>query len=87
MQVISLLSAATEGAPPSTVACVERAVDMLKTSELYLPQMRDESKLRTEDPIATDLIGALLSVSTSLSIFNIYLYCLFIMFNILYNVT
>lgn len=60
-KVISLLSAATEGAPPSTVACVERAVDMLRTSELYLPQMRDESKLRTEDPIATDLIGALLS--------------------------
>ncbi|XP_028044235.1 high affinity cAMP-specific and IBMX-insensitive 3',5'-cyclic phosphodiesterase 8 isoform X1 [Bombyx mandarina] len=60
-KVISLLSAATEGAPPSTVACIERAVDMLRTSELYSPQMRDETKLRVEDPIATDLIGALLS--------------------------
>ncbi|XP_075981026.1 phosphodiesterase 8 isoform X2 [Anticarsia gemmatalis] len=60
-KVISLLSAATEGAPPSTVACIERAVDMLRTSELYSPQMRDEPKLRVEDPIATDLIGALLS--------------------------
>ncbi|XP_049876800.1 high affinity cAMP-specific and IBMX-insensitive 3',5'-cyclic phosphodiesterase 8 isoform X2 [Pectinophora gossypiella] len=60
-KVISLLSTATEGAPPSTVACIERAVDMLRTSELYSPQMRDEPKLRVEDPIATDLIGALLS--------------------------
>lgn len=45
------------------MACIERAVDMLRTSELYSPQMRDEPKLRVEDPIATDLIGALLSVS------------------------
>ncbi|KAL0820280.1 hypothetical protein ABMA28_006193 [Loxostege sticticalis] len=60
-KVIALLSAAQEGAPPSTVACIERAVDMLRTSELYSPQMRDDSKLRVEDPIATDLIGALLS--------------------------
>ncbi|XP_060805389.1 high affinity cAMP-specific and IBMX-insensitive 3',5'-cyclic phosphodiesterase 8 isoform X3 [Amyelois transitella] len=60
-KVIALLSAATEGAPPSTVACIERAVDMLRTSELYSPQMKDEPKLRVEDPIATDLIGALLS--------------------------
>ncbi|KAJ2948294.1 hypothetical protein O0L34_g7531 [Tuta absoluta] len=65
-KVISLLSTATEGAPPSTVACIERAVDMLRTSELYSPQMRgDESKLRVEDPIATDLIGALLSQGPS----------------------
>ncbi|XP_026743081.1 high affinity cAMP-specific and IBMX-insensitive 3',5'-cyclic phosphodiesterase 8 isoform X3 [Trichoplusia ni] len=60
-KVISLLSAATEGAPPSTVACIERAVDMLRTSELYSPQMRDDPKMRVEDPVATDLIGALLS--------------------------
>ncbi|XP_068620562.1 high affinity cAMP-specific and IBMX-insensitive 3',5'-cyclic phosphodiesterase 8 [Battus philenor] len=60
-KVISLLSAATEGAPPSTVACIERAVDMLRTSELYSPQMKEDPKLRAEDPIATDLIGALLS--------------------------
>ncbi|GBP64444.1 High affinity cAMP-specific and IBMX-insensitive 3',5'-cyclic phosphodiesterase 8 [Eumeta japonica] len=60
-KVISLLSAAMEGAPPATVACVERAVDMLRTSELYSPQMRDEPKLRAEDPITNDLIGALLS--------------------------
>ncbi|XP_047504170.1 high affinity cAMP-specific and IBMX-insensitive 3',5'-cyclic phosphodiesterase 8 isoform X7 [Pieris napi] len=60
-KVISLLSTATEGAPPSTVACIERAVDMLRTSELYSPQMREDPKMRAEDPIATDLIGALLS--------------------------
>ncbi|CAG9563873.1 unnamed protein product [Danaus chrysippus] len=64
-KVISLLSTATEGAPPSTVACIERAVDMLRTSELYSPQMREDPKMRTEDPIATDLIGALLSQGTT----------------------
>ncbi|KAJ0174034.1 hypothetical protein K1T71_010180 [Dendrolimus kikuchii] len=30
-------------------------------TSLYSPQMRDDPKLRVEDPIATDLIGALLS--------------------------
>nr|XP_026490797.1 high affinity cAMP-specific and IBMX-insensitive 3',5'-cyclic phosphodiesterase 8 isoform X2 [Vanessa tameamea] len=60
-KVISLLSAATDGAPPSTIACIDRAVDMLRTSELYSPQMREDPKMRAEDPIATDLIGALLS--------------------------
>ncbi|XP_032519458.2 high affinity cAMP-specific and IBMX-insensitive 3',5'-cyclic phosphodiesterase 8 isoform X2 [Danaus plexippus] len=64
-KVISLLSTATEGAPPSTVACIERAVDMLRTSELYSPQMREDPKMRAEDPIATDLIGALLSQGTT----------------------
>ncbi|XP_063626705.1 high affinity cAMP-specific and IBMX-insensitive 3',5'-cyclic phosphodiesterase 8 isoform X2 [Cydia splendana] len=64
-KVISLLSTATDGAPPSTIACIERAVDMLRTSELYSPQMKDEPKLRVEDPIATDLIGALLSQGPS----------------------
>ncbi|XP_052743603.1 high affinity cAMP-specific and IBMX-insensitive 3',5'-cyclic phosphodiesterase 8 [Bicyclus anynana] len=34
---------------------------MLRTSELYSPQMREDPKMRAEDPIATDLIGALLS--------------------------
>ncbi|KAL4705560.1 hypothetical protein ACJJTC_006888 [Scirpophaga incertulas] len=60
-KVIALLAAAQEGAPPNTVAYIERAVDMLRTSELYSPQMRDEPKMRVEDPVATDLIGALLS--------------------------
>ncbi|CAG9795610.1 unnamed protein product, partial [Diatraea saccharalis] len=60
-KVIALLATAQEGAPPSTVAYIEKAMDMLRTSELYSPQMRDEPKLRVEDPIATDLIGALLS--------------------------
>ncbi|CAH0401374.1 unnamed protein product [Chilo suppressalis] len=60
-KVIALLANAQEGAPPTTVAYIERAMDMLRTSELYSPQMRDEPKLRVEDPIATDLIGALLS--------------------------
>ncbi|XP_041984871.1 high affinity cAMP-specific and IBMX-insensitive 3',5'-cyclic phosphodiesterase 8 isoform X2 [Aricia agestis] len=64
-KVISLLSAATEGAPAATVACIDRAVDMLRTSELYSPQMREDPKLRHEDPIATDLIGALLSQGAS----------------------
>lgn len=54
------------------MACIERAVDMLRTSELYSPQMRDEPKLRVEDPIATDLIGALLSVSILFDVVVLY---------------
>lgn len=40
-----------------------QVVEILRTTELYSPQLMQEEKTRTDDPVATDLIGALLSVS------------------------
>ncbi|XP_077299462.1 high affinity cAMP-specific and IBMX-insensitive 3',5'-cyclic phosphodiesterase 8-like [Arctopsyche grandis] len=60
-KVISLLMSAQEGGTPQTVALIDRAVDVLRTTELYSPHMREDYRLRSDDPVANDLIGALLS--------------------------
>ena len=46
---------------------VSQAVEILRMTELYSPQlMQEEQRTGTEDPVASDLIGALLSVSNYL---------------------
>ncbi|KAI4497721.1 hypothetical protein M0802_007261 [Mischocyttarus mexicanus] len=61
-KVIMLLSnAITESTNPETVAQIDKAIEILKTTELYVPHLRDD-KVYT-DPVATDLVGALLSAS------------------------
>lgn len=45
-------------------------MEFLKREGLYSPQMKE---IRTDDPIATDLIGALLTVSsTNAEMFDIF---------------
>ncbi|XP_014604755.1 PREDICTED: high affinity cAMP-specific and IBMX-insensitive 3',5'-cyclic phosphodiesterase 8A isoform X1 [Polistes canadensis] len=61
-KVITLLSyAISESTNPETVAQIDKAIEILKTTELYVPHFRDD-KVYT-DPVATDLVGALLSSS------------------------
>ncbi|XP_076475776.1 phosphodiesterase 8 isoform X5 [Bombus vancouverensis nearcticus] len=56
-KVISLLSnAITESTTPDTAAQIEKAIDILKTTELYVPSLREDT-----DPVTTDLVGALLA--------------------------
>ncbi|XP_017795961.1 PREDICTED: high affinity cAMP-specific and IBMX-insensitive 3',5'-cyclic phosphodiesterase 8A-like isoform X2 [Habropoda laboriosa] len=56
-KVISLLSnSITESTTPDTAAQIEKAIEILKTTELYVPSLREDT-----DPVATDLVGALLS--------------------------
>nr|XP_050866246.1 high affinity cAMP-specific and IBMX-insensitive 3',5'-cyclic phosphodiesterase 8 isoform X1 [Vespula vulgaris] len=61
-KVITLLSnAITETTNPETAGQIDKAIEILKTTELYVPHLRDD-KIYT-DPVATDLVGALLSAS------------------------
>lgn len=39
---------------------LDKVIDILRSTELYLPQMKDDQRMRSEDPVTTDLIGALL---------------------------
>lgn len=57
------MSSAQEGATPQTVTLIDRAIDVLRTTELYSPHMREDYRLKSDDPVANDLIGALLTVS------------------------
>jgi len=41
-----------------------QVVDILRTTELYSPQLRDD-KGRSGDPVTSDLLGALLSVRSA----------------------
>jgi hypothetical protein len=40
---------------------IQQVVDILRTTELYSPQLKDD-KGKPGDPVTNDLIGALLSV-------------------------
>lgn len=41
-------------------ACIFQAIDILKTTELYVPHLKEDKVY--SDPVATDLVGALLAV-------------------------
>ncbi|XP_071862597.1 phosphodiesterase 8 isoform X2 [Bombus fervidus] len=56
-KVISLLSnAINESTTPDIAVQIEKAIDILKTTELYVPSLREDT-----DPVTTDLVGALLA--------------------------
>ncbi|XP_018348883.1 PREDICTED: high affinity cAMP-specific and IBMX-insensitive 3',5'-cyclic phosphodiesterase 8A-like isoform X2 [Trachymyrmex septentrionalis] len=60
-KVITLLSnAVTDTTNPETAAQIEKAIDILKTTELYVPHLK-EDRAMCSDPVATDLVGALLA--------------------------
>ncbi|XP_076177149.1 phosphodiesterase 8 [Ptiloglossa arizonensis] len=59
-KVITLLSnAITESTSPETAAQIDKAIEMLKTTELYAPNLKEDRNYT--DPVATDLVGALLA--------------------------
>ncbi|XP_011058348.1 PREDICTED: high affinity cAMP-specific and IBMX-insensitive 3',5'-cyclic phosphodiesterase 8A isoform X1 [Acromyrmex echinatior] len=60
-KVITLLSnAVTDTTNPETAAQIDKAIDILKTTELYIPHLK-EDRAMCSDPVATDLVGALLA--------------------------
>ncbi|KAG5313850.1 PDE8A phosphodiesterase, partial [Acromyrmex insinuator] len=60
-KVITLLSnAVTDTINPETAAQIDKAIDILKTTELYIPHLK-EDRAMCSDPVATDLVGALLA--------------------------
>ncbi|XP_076237354.1 phosphodiesterase 8 [Calliopsis andreniformis] len=59
-KVITLLTnAITESTTPETAAQIDKAIEILKTTELYVPYFKDDKSI--SDPVATDLVGALLA--------------------------
>lgn len=60
-KIITLLYAAHEQSSGSVQQQLEKVVDILRSTELYSPQLK-ENRIRPDDPITTDLISALLSV-------------------------
>ncbi|XP_012530694.2 high affinity cAMP-specific and IBMX-insensitive 3',5'-cyclic phosphodiesterase 8 isoform X5 [Monomorium pharaonis] len=60
-KVITLLSnAVTDTTNPETAAQIDKAIDILKTTELYVPHLKEDRAMYS-DPVATDLVGALLA--------------------------
>lgn len=58
-KVVTLLSQVQENCSLEESKLLDRAMEFLKREGLYSPQFKD---IRPEDPVATDLIGALLTV-------------------------
>lgn len=65
-KVLSILAQVQENCSADEAKLLDRVIDFLKREGLYSPQIKE---LRPEDPTATDLIGALLTVSLT----NIFL--------------
>lgn len=59
-KVLALLAQVQESCSPEEVKLLDRVMEFLKREGLYSPQIKE---IRPEDPTATDLIGALLTVS------------------------
>ncbi|XP_076376029.1 phosphodiesterase 8 isoform X3 [Megalopta genalis] len=57
--IILLSNLITESTSPETAAQIDKAIEMLKTSELYAPYIKEDRTYK--DPVATDLVGALLA--------------------------
>ncbi|XP_058982791.1 high affinity cAMP-specific and IBMX-insensitive 3',5'-cyclic phosphodiesterase 8 [Musca domestica] len=57
-KIINLLSQVQENCSAEEARLIDKVMEFLKREGLYSPQMKE---IRTDDPIATDLIGALLT--------------------------
>ncbi|GLH06991.1 Uncharacterized protein GBIM_12560 [Gryllus bimaculatus] len=58
-KVVTLISQAQEQSSPEVSLMLDKVVDILRTTELYSPVVR-EDRLRPDDPVTSDLISALL---------------------------
>lgn len=68
-KVITLLYSAHEQSSGLVQQQLEKVLDILRSTELYSPQLK-ENRIQAEDPITTDLISALLSVSLILMLLH-----------------
>jgi len=65
-RVIALINSVQENAGTEVVQTLDKVVDILRTTELYSPQLKDD-RGKSGDPVASDLIGALLSSGPSVT--------------------
>lgn len=60
-QVINIINAAQESSPVTVAEALERVLEILRTTELYSPQLASKE----DDPHTNDLVGGLMSVRGS----------------------
>jgi len=59
--VINIINAAQENSPITVVQALDKVLEILRTSELYSPYFAQQ--MQGEDPMTSDLVGGLVSVS------------------------
>lgn len=59
-KVISLLSQVQEQTNPNVVSIIDKVIEILNNTELYSPHLKDDLRLRSDEPVTSDLITALL---------------------------
>lgn len=59
LQVINIINAAQENSPITVAEALDRVLEILRTTELYSPQLGTKD----EDPHTSDLVGGLMNVS------------------------
>lgn len=59
LQVINIINAAQENSPTPVTEALDRVLEILRTTELYSPQLG----VKDDDPHTSDLVGGLMSVS------------------------
>ena len=69
IQVINIINAAQENSPVTVAQALDRVLEILRSSELYNPQLTTQ-QVKEEDQMTTDLVGGLMHVSSN--------YCQFI---------
>lgn len=57
-QVINIINAAQESSPVTVAEALDRVLEILRTTELYSPQLASKE----DDPHTNDLVGGLMSV-------------------------
>lgn len=65
-QVVGIIDQIREnvGSNPHLVQLVDKVEDILRSSELYVSQVKEDYRMKTDEPVVSDLITALLSVGT-----------------------
>ena len=62
LKVINIINAAQENSPVTVVQALDSVLEILRSSELYNPQLSSQ-QVREEDQVTSDLVGGLMSVS------------------------
>lgn len=71
-KVLSILAQVQENCQADEAKLLDRVIEFLKREGLYSPQIKE---IRPEDPVATDLIGALLTVSSHIEKYSTKFFC------------
>ncbi|CAL8088263.1 unnamed protein product [Orchesella dallaii] len=60
-KVINIIATAQQNCPVYIAQALEKVLEILRTTELYSPQFFEGNRAKSDDPLTTDLLGALLS--------------------------